>query len=158
MQRFKVGETVTNERGSIRGVVTLVRDGRINVRAVRIIEGFEHVEFHCGLEARDFKLVYNRESQLKYKKKPDIIEAIKFNAERWIYQRKEAYPMVDTRLCYNGESSLGKYFMYEPVIPTLSGNMCVLDGDYIIEDADDGFYVVESGIFEAKYEIAEGEN
>ena len=153
MQRFKVGETVTNERGDIRGTVVFVQDDvYMNLRAVKVIDGFEHVTNHISLKMEYFKLVYNRESQLKYKKKPDIIEAIKFNAERWNYQRKDAYPMVDTRLC------LGKYFMYEPVIPTLSGNMCVLDGDYIIEDADDGFYVVESGIFEAKYEIAEGEN
>lgn len=41
---------------------------------------------------------------------------IKVDIEKWIYERGTAYPMIKTIDCGIGESSLGGYFRYEPVV------------------------------------------
>lgn len=90
---------------------------------------------------------------MKYRKKPVVIEAIEFDVEKWIYERKEAYPMVKTKKTSN--SALGKHFQYEPVIETLEGDMTVSHGDYIIKGVQGEFYPCKPDIFEATYELAE---
>ena len=91
---------------------------------------------------------------MKYRKKPLVVEAVKFDVEKWLYDRKEAYPMVETKETSN--STLGKYFSYEPVIETLEGDMTVSDGDYIIEGIQGEFYPCKPNIFEATYEPVYG--
>ena len=88
----------------------------------------------------------------KFRKKPVVIEAVKFNAEKWIYERKQAFPMVETEKVTDGSSSLGSYFTYQPVIETLEGNMIVSDGDYIIKGVQGEFYPCKPDIFEQTYE------
>ncbi|MGX2947189.1 hypothetical protein [Enterococcus alishanensis] len=88
---------------------------------------------------------------MKYRKKPVVVEVIKFNAEKWIYERHSAYPMVDTRDTSLGESSLGRLFTYQPVIHTLEGDMAVSDGDYIVEGVQGEYYAIKPDIFEETY-------
>lgn len=92
---------------------------------------------------------------LKYRKKPVVIEAVCFDAEKWIYERHAAYPMVDTREVEQGSSSLGEYFTYQPVIHTLEGDMVVSHGDYIIKGVQDEFYPCKPDIFAETYEKVE---
>lgn len=88
----------------------------------------------------------------KYKKKPVVIEAVRFDAEKWIYERQNAYPMVELRVCRIGSSSLGKYFRYEPVIKTLEGDMKVSHGDYIIKGVQGEYYPCKPDIFKQTYD------
>lgn len=44
------------------------------------------------------------------------MKSITVDIERWIYERESAYPMIKTIECGIGESSLGKYFRYEPIV------------------------------------------
>lgn len=90
---------------------------------------------------------------MKARKKPVVVEVTIFNAEDWIYKRHNAYPMIDTRDVTMGESSLGKYFTYQPVIHTLEGDMVVNHGDYIIKGVQDEYYPCKPDIFELTYEI-----
>ena len=59
---------------------------------------------------------------------------IKVDIEKWIYERSMAYPMIKTIDCGVGESSLGGYFRYEPVVkiegvyvPVKHDNILVVD-------------------------------
>ena len=59
---------------------------------------------------------------------------IKVDIEKWIYERGMAYPMIKTIDCGIGESSLGSYFRYEPVVkiegvyvPVKHNNILVVD-------------------------------
>lgn len=59
---------------------------------------------------------------------------IKVDIEKWIYERSAAYPMIKTIDCGIGESSLGGYFRYEPVVkidnvyvPVKHGSILVVD-------------------------------
>lgn len=59
---------------------------------------------------------------------------IKVDIEKWIYERSAAYPMIKTLNCGTGESSLGSYFRYEPVVkiegvyvPVKHNNILVVD-------------------------------
>lgn len=92
---------------------------------------------------------------MKYRKKPVIIEAVRFDAEKWIYERHNAYPMVDTRDVEKGSSSLGKYFAYQPVIHTLEGDMTLCDGDFIIKGIQGEYYPYKPDIFAETYEQVE---
>ena len=59
---------------------------------------------------------------------------IKIDIAKWIYERSMAYPMIKTIDCGVGESSLGGYFRYEPVVkiedvyvPVKPDNVLVVD-------------------------------
>ena len=59
---------------------------------------------------------------------------IKVDIEKWMYERSMAYPMIKTLNCGTGESSLGSYFRYEPIVkiegvyvPVKHGNILVVD-------------------------------
>ena len=73
---------------------------------------------------------------MKYIAKPNVIEAVQFDVEKWLYRRQEAYPMVTARECHGKPSSLGKYFMYEPVISTPEGDKVVRNNDFITTNSD----------------------
>lgn len=80
---------------------------------------------------------------MKYQKKPVVIEAFKFDYEKWVYMRHTAYPMV------NGDTaSDGGMLATNPVID----NMKVKDGDYIIKGVHGEFYPCKPDIFEETYE------
>lgn len=87
---------------------------------------------------------------MKYRKKPVVIEAEKFDKEKWeeeISQAKlsESFPMV----------LLSVIAGFQPVIETLEGDMKVNDGDYIIKGVQGEFYPCKPDIFEATYEVVE---
>lgn len=89
---------------------------------------------------------------MKYRKKSVIVEAVQFDAEEWIYKRKEAYPMVESVTAIS-RSTLGAYFSYQPVIRTSEGDMTVSHGDYIIKGVQGEFYPCKPIFFEANYEL-----
>ncbi len=82
----------------------------------------------------------------KYRKKPVVIEAIKYQAElgnnrvmNWLAQQGAS---VKDWLFHDGEI----------IIPTLEGSMKASDGDWIIRGVKGEFYPCKSDIFEATYE------
>lgn len=84
---------------------------------------------------------------MKYRKKPVVIEADKFDKAKWekeISQGKlsESFPMV----------LLSVIAGFSPVIETLEGDMKVSDGDYIIKGVQGEYYPCKPDIFEATYE------
>lgn len=89
---------------------------------------------------------------MKAKNKASIVvEVVKFSAEKWIYERERAYPMVASQEVTNGKSSLGKYFNYQPVI--VNTKVVLSDGDYIIKGVEGLFYSCKPEIFYQTYEI-----
>lgn len=84
----------------------------------------------------------------KYRKKPVVIEAIKYQRElgnnrmvNWLAQQNAT---VTGWLFHDGEIT----------IPTLEGNMKASDGDWIIKGVKGEFYPCKPDIFEATYETA----
>lgn len=84
----------------------------------------------------------------KYRKKPIVIEAIKYQAElgnnrmiNWLAQQEAN---VKDWLFFDGEIT----------IPTLEGNMKASDGDWIIKGVNSEFYPCKSDIFEKTHEPA----
>ncbi|MDD4089926.1 MAG: hypothetical protein PHP29_09580 [Tissierellia bacterium] len=85
----------------------------------------------------------------KYRKKPVVIEAIKYQSEfgnnrimNWLAQQEA-----------NVKGWL--FFDNEITIPTLEGDMKVSDGDYIIRGIKGEYYPCKSDIFEITYELVE---
>ena len=76
----------------------------------------------------------------KYKKKPVVIEAIRFVGSN--YEEIREFIGVDT-LC-SGLSI---------VIPTLEGDMVAQKGDYIIKGVQGEFYPCKPDIFTKTYEV-----
>lgn len=86
----------------------------------------------------------------KFRKKPVVIEAIKYQAElgnnrvvNWLAQQ-------------NANISDWAFFDGEITIPTLEGSMKASDGDWIIRGIKGEFYPCKSDIFEATYEPVNG--
>ena len=90
---------------------------------------------------------------MKYRKKSVVVEAMQFDAEEWIYRRKEAFPMVESLPVISG-STLGAYFRYQPVIRTLEGDMAVSHDDYIVKGVQGEFYLCKPDVFESTYDLA----
>lgn len=85
---------------------------------------------------------------MKYRKKPAVIEAIKYQAElgnnrvmNWLSLHGAN---VTNWLFHDGEIT----------IPALEGNMKAVDGDFIIKGVKGEFYPCKPDIFEASYEPA----
>ena len=86
---------------------------------------------------------------MRYRKKPVVIEAYKYQAElgnnrlmNWLAQQGAN---VEGWLFHDGEVT----------IPTLEGKMKAVDGDFIIRGVKGEFYPCKPDIFEATYEIVE---
>ena len=80
---------------------------------------------------------------MKYKKKPVVIEAIK-------YEKKHIARALD--FCNNNENLQYNTEDNEYYIHTLEGDMKVSDGDYIIKGINGEFYPCKPDIFEKTYE------
>ncbi len=85
----------------------------------------------------------------KYRKKPVVIEALKYQAEHgnnrvvnWLAQQGAN---ITDWLFFDGEIT----------IPTLEGKMKVSDGDWIIKGVKGEFYPCKPDIFELTYELVE---
>ena len=63
------------------------------------------------------------------------MKSITIDIERWIYERESAYPMVKTIDCGIGESSLGTYFRYEPVVKMKGVYVPIGDNDTLKMDS-----------------------
>lgn len=85
----------------------------------------------------------------KYKKKPVIIDAMKFT---W-----DNYPEVRSWMQDLGaiDSHFGKSGK-DMIIKTLEGNMIAANGDWIIRGIKGEFYPCKPDIFDATYESVEG--
>jgi len=85
----------------------------------------------------------------KFRKKPVVIEAIKYQAElgnnrvmNWLAQQGAN---VENWLFFDGEIT----------IPTLEGKMKAINGDWIIKGVNGEFYPCKPDIFAVTYEVAE---
>lgn len=76
---------------------------------------------------------------MKYRKKPVVIEAVKFDGDNV----PEIKAFVGNK-CYVGDD--------EMLIRTLEGEMRVSLGDYVIKGVQGEFYPCKPDIFEATYE------
>ena len=83
---------------------------------------------------------------MKARKKPVVIEVLKFSSEDWL-EDPSKYPMV-----VNHPVNL---LMAVAIIETLEGGMVVSDGDYIIKGVNGEFYPCKPDIFEKTYEVIE---
>ena len=83
-----------------------------------------------------------KEREMKYRKKPVVIEAIRFIGSN--YEEIREFIGQNT-LC--SDSSI--------VIPTLEGDMVAQKGDYIIKGVQGEFYPCKPDIFKETYEKIE---
>ena len=86
---------------------------------------------------------------MKYRKKPVVVEAIKFDESVWVEEvskgeRSKTYPMVLLGLVRG---------WIKPVIESLEGDLQVTDGDFIIEGVEGEYYACKPDIFEKTYEL-----
>jgi hypothetical protein len=91
----------------------------------------------------------------RYRKKPVVIEAIRYTGDN-----------VADVLAFAGDAANGSllptdtpYSITDPsvFIQTLEGRMCVSKGDYVIRGVKGEFYPCKPDIFEATYDAVEGE-
>lgn len=81
---------------------------------------------------------------MKYRKKPVVIEAIKYDGTGDSFEQIDEF--TDGHLFTNQ----GNVF-----IETLEGNMKVSNGDYVIRGVNGEFYPCKPDIFGKTYELAE---
>lgn len=88
----------------------------------------------------------------RYRKKPVVIEAVRFDGEN----RREVLSFIYPEMSEVGLS--GAEVMRLPVvIETLEGDMTVSPGDYVIRGVQGEFYPCKPDIFDATYELAGGQ-
>lgn len=94
---------------------------------------------------------------MKFRKKPVVIEAIKFTkiiAES--FPSDEGYNPISVQIeGFPGTFFQWNHFVKQLSIETLEGVMRVAIGDWIIKGIKGEFYPCKSDIFEATYEILE---
>lgn len=83
----------------------------------------------------------------KYRKKPVVIEAVK-----WDGKLTTVEPLLAGSSCRAVEQN---FLEYDLIIPTLEGQMTANVGDYIIKGVKGELYPCKSDIFEQTYELAE---
>lgn len=94
---------------------------------------------------------------MKYRKKPVVIEAVKWTG----FNKEEIQAFAKGRnvIHFHGvkvgsrHEYIGTY--YELYIDTLEGRMFANKGDYIIKGVDGEFYPCKPDIFEKTYEVVE---
>ncbi len=95
---------------------------------------------------------------MKFRKKPVVIEAtqFKFPYEAEFEEQKVYCANLGVEILYDLQhaKSAGLAFV-KFVIPTLEGNMNVIDGDWIITGVKGEKYPCKDNIFKETYEIAE---
>ena len=87
---------------------------------------------------------------MKYRKKPVVIEAIKYEGVESIPKAKE---FVGKSFGISSSYDDKKYTMAVVYIETLEGKMYISKGDYIIKGVQGEFYPCKPDIFEATYEL-----
>ena len=81
---------------------------------------------------------------MKARKKPVVIEVLKFSSADWL-EEPSKYPMVVAHQI--------NLLMAVSIIETLEGDMTVSDGDYIVKGVNGEFYPCKPEIFEKTYDI-----
>jgi hypothetical protein len=84
----------------------------------------------------------------KYRKKPVVIEAIKFDG----HNTDEVEKFVGKRLHQQSTGGIAGRPIWSVFIETLEGNMKADAGDWIIKGVKGEFYPCKPDIFEATYE------
>lgn len=83
----------------------------------------------------------------QYRKKPVVIEALKFTRNNWdevkLFTNDTAHTLRIEK-CINGLSTC--------IIPTLEGQHIATEGDWIIKGVKGEYYPCKPDIFEATYE------
>ena len=88
---------------------------------------------------------------MKFKKKPIVIEAIKFTGLSSINRMTNAWQKPFLEVAdFDALDEKDNFF-----IETLEGTMTVVNGDYIIKGIKGEFYPCKPDIFEATYEKVE---
>lgn len=85
---------------------------------------------------------------MKYRKKPVVVEAIKYNGKN----------MDEVQLKLGIPELQQEFTSDNIIIPTLEGDMTAKPGDFIIKGINGEFYPCKPDIFEATYEIAGEDN
>lgn len=83
---------------------------------------------------------------MKFRKKPVIIEAIKFNGYNW----RECYQFMDNKIANFDEP--GFAIQETLTIDTLEGKMIASIGDWIIRGVNGEYYPCKPDIFDKTYE------
>lgn len=83
----------------------------------------------------------------------ETVTATPFDIEKWIYEGKKAYPMVNRRTYDdpNFQGSMGAYFQYEPTMTTTDGEIIITNGDYIIHDTNGNDTLCKKELFNDTY-------
>lgn len=88
---------------------------------------------------------------MKYRKKPVVIEAVKYNGLNLVEIQKFIGKSLETDF-YDNEVTAP---ILSLIIPTLEGDMKAMPGDYIIKGVNGEPYPCKPDIFEKTYELAE---
>lgn len=88
----------------------------------------------------------------KYRKKPVVVEAWKYNVDSSGMPDWAAKALLDGAMTY--ESNTLYFDGGELFIDTLEGQMHVSEGDYIIKGINGELYPCKPDIFEKTYEVA----
>lgn len=92
---------------------------------------------------------------MKYRKKPVVIEAFKYDGDLKDAEGKWYVPDWAVMAFESGEMYYGIEEPWELYIKTLEGVQHVSVGDYIIKGIQGEFYPCKPDIFEQTYEVAE---
>lgn len=85
-------------------------------------------------KAQDIECIIEKGDEVKDLNPNYKIKNIVVDIEKWIYERELAYPMIKTIDCGTGESSLGGYFRYEPVVKINNVYVPVKHGSVLVVD------------------------
>ena len=100
------------------------------------------------------ELKYPESKTMKYRKKPVVIEAIRFDGSTHSVEKIKDWS--DHLIEFYGAERVNQT-IYPPflIIPTLEGNMTASVNDWIIKGISGEFYPCKPDIFEATYELVE---
>lgn len=88
---------------------------------------------------------------MKYRKKPIVIEAVKYTGLNLVEIQKFIGGSLETDF-YDNEVTAP---ILSLIIPTLEGAMKAMPGDYIIKGVNGEFYPCKPDIFEKTYDLVE---
>ena len=105
-----------------------------------------------ALSAEEYSLMSKLAGAASYRKKPVVIEAIRWNGDNW----DQVCAFITTGIgAVYATGHDGSPDHMEVVIHTLEGDMRASIGDYIIRGVKGEYYPCKPDIFEATYESAE---
>lgn len=91
----------------------------------------------------------------EYRKKPVVIEAFQFDGD---FMKRDGTYYVPHWATEAWKNDILYFESADLYIKTLEGNMKVNVGDYVIQGVKGELYPCKSDIFEATYEVVEGDS